>query len=226
MRLLTERRPGTGVVALELFVDAGLLREARPGLAYLTGRMLEEGTATRSAEEIAEAIEDVGGALEVGLDRRLAPGPGRGPAAGRRVAGRPGDPPDLPGRGPDLGPPQDRRRTPVRPRRPRLPGRPDLPGPGLRRSSLRPRPAGASREIARLTREDVVDHHRRYFTPDNAFLVAVGDFDPKKLPGAGEGPVRRLVGHRRAGPDGPPAGPVGPAQGPAGCVSRESRSTS
>ena len=65
MRLLTERRPGTGVVALEFFIDAGLLRESKPGLAYLTGRMLEEGTTNRSAEAMAEAIEDVGGALEV-----------------------------------------------------------------------------------------------------------------------------------------------------------------
>ena len=42
------------------------LREAKPGLACLTGRMLEEGTATRTAQELAQAIEDVGGSLEVG----------------------------------------------------------------------------------------------------------------------------------------------------------------
>ena len=29
------------LVALELLVDAGLLREAKPGLGYLTGRLLE-----------------------------------------------------------------------------------------------------------------------------------------------------------------------------------------
>ena len=62
LRLISEQRPGTGVIALELFVDAGLLREAKPGLAHLAGRLLEEGTASRSAEEMAEAIEDVGGA--------------------------------------------------------------------------------------------------------------------------------------------------------------------
>ena len=47
---------------LELFVDAGLLREAKPGLAYLTGRLLEEGTQTRSAEALATgAIFALGG---------------------------------------------------------------------------------------------------------------------------------------------------------------------
>ncbi len=65
LKLITEQRPGTGIVALELFVDAGLLREAKPGLAFLTGRLLEEGTPTRTAEELAEAIEDVGGTLDV-----------------------------------------------------------------------------------------------------------------------------------------------------------------
>ena len=64
--VVTERRPGTGIVALELFVDAGLLRESKPGLAFLTGRLLEEGTQTRSAEALAEAIEDVGGTLDLG----------------------------------------------------------------------------------------------------------------------------------------------------------------
>ncbi len=66
LRLIHECRPNTGIVALELFVDAGLLREAKPGLAYLTGRLLEEGTKTRPAETLAEAIEDVGGTIDVG----------------------------------------------------------------------------------------------------------------------------------------------------------------
>ncbi len=44
-------------------------------------------------------------------------------------------------------------------------------------------PRGAGRDIARLSRGDVLDHHGRFFKPDNAFLVVVGDFDPKKLLG-------------------------------------------
>ena len=40
---------------------------------------------------------------------------------------------------------------------------------------------GGVREIGRLTREDVFAHHRRCFAPENAFLVAVGEFDPRKL---------------------------------------------
>ena len=64
--MIFERRPGVGVVALELYADAGLLRESKPGLASFTGRLLEEGTTTRTAQDLAEAIEDVGGTLESG----------------------------------------------------------------------------------------------------------------------------------------------------------------
>ena len=76
LRVLHERREGTGIVALELFVDAGLLREARPGLSSLTGRLLEEGTRNRPALELADAIEDVGGTIEMS---RRAPRCGSGP---------------------------------------------------------------------------------------------------------------------------------------------------
>ena len=42
-------------------------------------------------------------------------------------------------------------------------------------------PRGGVREITRLTRDDAVEHHRRHFIPENTVLVAVGDFDPRRL---------------------------------------------
>lgn len=36
-------------------------------------------------------------------------------------------------------------------------------------------------DIARLDREDLAAFHKRYFVPNNAVLVAVGDFDPEEL---------------------------------------------
>ena len=65
LRVIHERRPETGVVALELHLDAGWVREGRPGTSYLTGRLLEEGTRNRTAQELAAAIEDAGGSMEV-----------------------------------------------------------------------------------------------------------------------------------------------------------------
>jgi len=181
LRLLSEHRPGTGVVALELYIDAGLIREARPGLAFLTGRMLEEGTASRSAEAMAEAIEDVGGALEVGstgaslrvraedlelavdwlADLAIRPAfPAEELAWARRKIAA-----EL----------QSDRDDPA--------FRADLLFRGLvfgDHPHARD-PRGTGREVAKLGRDDVVEHHRRHFAPENAFLVAVGDFDPKKL---------------------------------------------
>jgi zinc protease len=181
MRLLAELRPGTGVVALELFVDAGLLRERKPGLAYLTGRMLEEGAGARSAEEMAETIEDVGGALEVGST-----------GASLRVRAE-----DLPMAIEWLADLAIRPSFPAEAlgwarRKIAAELQSDRDDPAFRADLLFRNlvygdhpysrdPRGASRDVSRLSREDVLDHHRRYFRPDRSFLVAVGDFDPKRL---------------------------------------------
>lgn len=53
------------IVAMEAFVNTGQMNEPedRAGVSVLTGRLLEEGTRRRSAQEIALAIESVGGSL-------------------------------------------------------------------------------------------------------------------------------------------------------------------
>jgi zinc protease len=181
LRLLFERRPGTGVVALEVFADAGSVREAKPGLACLTGRLLEEGTATRTAAELAQAIEDVGGSLEVGAT-----------GGSVRVLSE-----DLPLALELLG---DVTRRPAFPaeaidwmaRRIAAELQGDLDDPAFRAElsfrglvygdhALSRDPRGGVREITRLTRPDVQAHHRRHFTPERTILVAVGDFDPRRL---------------------------------------------
>ena len=181
LKLITEQRPGTGIVALELFVDAGLLRESKPGLAFLTGRLLEEGTPTRTAEALAEAIEDVGGTLDVistGASLRVRAEDL--PLALEILADvirRPAFPADAL--------PWARRRIVAE-----LQG--DRDDPAFRADHLfralvygdhpyARDPRGSSREAARLAIDDVKAHHARHFTPDNAMLVAVGDFEPRRL---------------------------------------------
>ena len=181
LRLLTEQRPGTGIVALELFIDAGLLREEKPGQSFLTGRLLEEGTLTRSAEEIAEIIEDVGGTLELGST-----------GASIRVRAE-----DLPLALELLADVTLRPRFPQEAltwakRRIVAELQADRDDPSFLADQIfrglvygdhpyARDPRGAIREIGRLTLDDVNAHHERYFTADNAFLVAVGDFEPRKL---------------------------------------------
>jgi zinc protease len=181
LRLIHERRPGTGVVALEFYVDAGILRENRPGLAYLTGRLLEEGTAARSARALAESIEDVGGALDVGAT-----------GVSLRVRAE-----DLPLALEIMAEmvmqpafPEDAIDWTKRRVVSELEGDSDDPAfqaDLIFRSliygthPLGRDHRGTPRELARITREDVLEHHARFFVPDSAFLVAVGDFDSREL---------------------------------------------
>jgi zinc protease len=181
LRLVFERRPGTGVVALELFADAGLLREAKPGLACLTGRLLEEGTATWTAQQLAERIEDVGGTLEVnstgGSLRVCCEDLALALELLADVTLRPAFPADA------LGWVSRRIAAELRG---------DLEDPAFRTEllfrgliygahPLSRDPRGLVREIGRLTRRDVVEHHRRHFAPENTILAVVGDFDPRRL---------------------------------------------
>jgi zinc protease len=68
--LLALERPDLPVVAVEVAVAAGSAEDppALPGLANLTASLLDEGTATRSASEIAEALEFIGASLSVRCD--------------------------------------------------------------------------------------------------------------------------------------------------------------
>jgi zinc protease len=69
MRLVSERRPATGIAAIELSLDAGMLREKKPGVANLVSRLIEEGTAIESHDRIVSKIEDLGGAIEINPSR-------------------------------------------------------------------------------------------------------------------------------------------------------------
>jgi zinc protease len=181
LRVVSEQRSGTGIVALELFVDAGLIREEKPGLAYLTGRLLDEGTLSRSAEAIAGAIEDVGGTLEVGSTgaslRVRAEDLPLALELLAEIVRRPAFPAEAL--------PWAKRRIVAE-----LQGDRDDPA---FRADLTFRhlvygdhpyardPRGTSRDVARLTLDDVKAHHARHFASDNAFVVAVGDFEPRRL---------------------------------------------
>lgn len=59
LQLWVVERPGVPIVNVQLIVDAGGMQDPadRPGLASLTAAMLTEGTATRSATEIADELD-------------------------------------------------------------------------------------------------------------------------------------------------------------------------
>ena len=61
-------------VSLRLLVRAGAAQdpEGRPGVAALAATLLDQGTTTRSAEQIANAIDSIGGALGTGAGSDLS----------------------------------------------------------------------------------------------------------------------------------------------------------
>lgn len=211
MRLVSERRPGTGVVALDVFVEAGQRVEGRPGVAHLTARLREEGTQRRSAVEVAETIEDVGGTLEVhacGVSMRVrAEDLALAVELAAELLIQPAFPPaDLPWL---------KRRIAAE-----LAG--DQEDPSYRaeaafrrlvqgaRHPLGRDHRGSRSQVVALSLEDIHEHHARFFHPENALMVVAGDFETRTL--------RRLVDRHfrswRAGtlgtrPTAPPAPRLG-----------------
>jgi predicted Zn-dependent peptidase len=71
LRVATFAMPAVRTAAVALVADVGARHEApeQHGLAHLFEHMLFKGTASRGARDIAEAIEDVGGALNAWTSR-------------------------------------------------------------------------------------------------------------------------------------------------------------
>ena len=70
-RIVTERMPGLASASLGVWVDAGARHEsvAENGIAHFLEHMAFKGTGRRSARQIAEEIEDVGGYLNAYTSR-------------------------------------------------------------------------------------------------------------------------------------------------------------
>ena len=66
LRLLTERMPGVRSVSLGAWLTRGSRHEdpRHSGIAHLVEHMLFKGTASRSAEDIAQEIDSIGGQLD------------------------------------------------------------------------------------------------------------------------------------------------------------------
>jgi zinc protease len=72
--VLTAEQRGLPMVTLKLLLDAGSRYDStgREGLACLTSRLLTYGTRSRTALEISEALDFVGGSLSAGCDDESA----------------------------------------------------------------------------------------------------------------------------------------------------------
>ena len=168
-------------VSLRLIVRAGAAQEPenRPGLASLAASLLDQGTATRSAEQVAQSIDSIGGAMGVGagsdmtqvfaavmkdsLDAGLdilsdvARNPAFSPGEIERQRQQMVSAMRVSYQDPDYiaGTVFDRLVYGFHPY-----GKPD---------------AGTPQSLASVTRDDLAAFHKRWFGPNNAILAIVGD---------------------------------------------------
>jgi zinc protease len=180
--LLSENR-NVPAVSLSAVIKTGerYVSDEQAGLASLAGTLLDAGTENRTAAEIAELIESVGGALETGAS-------GATTGVSLRVLS------DDINLAIDLAAdllrrsnfPDDRVRMEVAKRVAELRARQDEPrlvasdefneivfaGTPLRR----PTP-GYEATVARVTPTELREYHRRFFTPDQTIISVAGDFD-------------------------------------------------
>jgi zinc protease len=204
------------VLAVQAFVDAGPIHEpeGKAGLAELTGGLLDEGIddgngRRMSFGELAAAIEFVGGTLETGPTGAAAKVLSEhAPLAldlVRDVLRYPCFPPsrvetlkeDTLAEIESLE--DDPRRVAHR-----LFNEEAYRGHPLHRPSI-----GTGETVGKITRDDVVAHHRRFFRPENVILSVSGDIDPAR---AVEEVRARFGSWRGDGPWTPPAYPAASRQ--------------
>jgi zinc protease len=184
LRVLLLPRRELPIFSARVHVEAGQVREAKPGLAAFVGECLDEGAGGRGGQEIAETIESMGatlgaGALGASL-RCLAPDAGRCLDVLADVLLRPDFPSSV----------VERKRgelvsaVAAEDDDPSFTGRIRLRREIYGDHPLGRRDKGGAEALRALTRDDLVAHHRDLFVPRNAILSAVGDFDADAMEAA------------------------------------------
>jgi zinc protease len=181
LRVLLLPRRELPVLAVRVQVEAGQVREGRPGAAAFVGECLDEGAGGRGGQEIARVIESCGAALATGAMgaslRCLSQDAGRCLDVLADVVLRPDFAPDV----------VERKRgelvsaVAVEDDDPSVTGRLRLRREIYGAHPLARRDKGGAEALRALTRDDLVRHHGDLFVPRNAILAAVGDFDPAAM---------------------------------------------
>ncbi len=218
--LLVVERPAIPIVVVRVTVPAGSVHDPDDalGLANLTAELLTRGTARRSSPELDRAIEFVGGSLEAGAGRDGATVSlsvlKRDLALGldllSEVLLQPAFPAD------ELG----RKVADIQAALRRSEQNPEAVAGRALSPLIFPghpygRPAsGTIESVGRLTREQVVSFYRRYYRPDGASVVAVGDITAAE--------IRRELTQRLSGWP-VPVTPVGKIAEPAATARAQTR---
>ncbi|REF31877.1 M16 family metallopeptidase [Calidifontibacter indicus] len=197
--------PGQHVTSTRINIPVPLAAEPRDreGVATIVSRTMDEGTASHTADEMAELFESNGVGLNAGVAQQglwvdlEATTRNVGTAFGLALE--------------CLTEPVFPENEVNRHRQQRLSQiDQELADPGYRGTlefvrtfytptSRASRPSGGSREsLAGLTRDDCVAFHRQWVRPDDAFVVVAGDFDPQAMLTELDGTLGRWSGQGTA----------------------------
>jgi zinc protease len=189
LTVLVAERPTLPMVTLQILVKSGSMPEPKDkaGLAHLTAALLPLGTVNRTAPEISEAIEFVGGNLNADASwdssslslTVLKKDLDMGMALLAEVLLQPAF------REAEIA-------RKVRELKGRIRQKQEDPGIVSRETfaatlfgdSPYGRPVeGTEESLDRITRKDLVDFHRRYYVPNNSIMIAAGDVTLEELRG-------------------------------------------
>ena len=180
--LLSENHSNPSV-AINALVQAGSRYDAeeKAGLAAFTAEILDEGTKTKTSDQIADAVESVGGRLSTGGDYQSSVVSSsflsKDIALGLDITA------DLLM---NASFPEDRVRLHLDRRLAQLKSRLDMPkvqasdtfNEIVFKDHPQHRPSiGYEDTVKKLTRSDLLDFYQRYYLPNNTLLSVVGDFD-------------------------------------------------
>lgn len=168
-------------VSLRLIVRAGAAQEPenRPGLASLAASLLDQGTATRSAEQVAQSIDSIGGAMGVGagtdMTQVFAAVMKDSLDAGLDLLSDVARNPAF-----SAGEIERQRQQMVSAMRVSYQDPDYIAGTVFDRLVYGFHPygkpdAGTPQSLASVTRDDLTAFHKRWFGPNNAILAIVGD---------------------------------------------------
>src|SRR3989441_11984015 len=182
LKILLVENPSVPTVSLNASVLTGARHdpEAKAGLALMASRLLDEGTENRTSLEIADAIESVGGAIDAdGSFERIVVSAGvlnKDVDLGLELLADLLIRPIFPQEYVD----KEKERTLAEilsaKDRPQV-----VAGWAFNELVYQDHPLhrpshGYPQTVERLTREDLLEFHKRYFVPNNVILSIVGDF--------------------------------------------------
>ena len=187
MVVLLSENHTTSSVSINAIVQAGSRFEpdAKAGLASLVGELIDEGTKTRNSDEIAEAVEAVGGRFITVGDYQ---------ASGVRAAFLSSDvflgleitadvlmnatfPEEKVRQHAERRVAQIKSRLDV----PRVQASDEFNEEVFKGHPLHRPPVGYGRTVKTLTRDDCLDFYGRYYVPNNTILAIVGDIDKTEV---------------------------------------------